>query len=107
MATEVSHIATGGWARDAQWYFSHIPAAGASHAKLPSLTFSTPHVSAPLFPLFSTNTMPPLAAGVSREYLLHHRVCPRILAADGSLVVATAPDAILPTALDDLAIAYR
>ncbi|MGH7646490.1 MAG: GspE/PulE family protein [Gemmatimonadaceae bacterium] len=48
-----------------------------------------------------------LANGVSREYLLYHRVCPRIIGADGTLVVATAPDAMLPDALDDLAVAYR
>lgn len=48
-----------------------------------------------------------LASGVSREYLLYHRVCPQLIAGDGSLVVATAPDAIVPDALDDLAVAYR
>jgi general secretion pathway protein E len=48
-----------------------------------------------------------LASGVSREYLLYHRVCPQLITAEGSLVVATAPDAIVPDALDDLAIAYR
>jgi len=48
-----------------------------------------------------------LADGLSREYLLHHRVCPTALSADGArLVVATAPDALLD-ALDDLAVAYR
>lgn len=46
-----------------------------------------------------------LAPGVSREYLLQHRVCPRGLAADGRLIVAAATDT--PTeALDDLALAY-
>src|SRR6185437_7892298 len=48
-----------------------------------------------------------LANGVSREYLLYHRVCPRSITDDGALVVATAPDALVPEALDDLAIAYR
>jgi len=47
-----------------------------------------------------------LADGVSREYLLHHRVCPKSFADDGRLVVATAPNAIRD-ALDDLSIAYR
>ena len=47
----------------------------------------------------------PLCESVSREYLLHHRVCPRSLTEDGSLVVAVAPDALLPEALDDLSIA--
>lgn len=49
----------------------------------------------------------PLAAGVSREYLLHHRVCPIAFADDDILMVATAPDALLPEALDDLGVAYR
>jgi general secretion pathway protein E len=48
----------------------------------------------------------PLATGVSREYLLHHRVYPRAFDDHGSLVVAVAPDALLPEALDDLSIAY-
>jgi general secretion pathway protein E len=47
-----------------------------------------------------------LADGLSRDYLLHHRVCPRTIAADGTLVVAVAPEAILD-ALDDLSLAYR
>ena len=47
-----------------------------------------------------------LAASVSREYLVHHRVCPRSLLADGTLVVSVAPDALLPEALDELSIAY-
>ena len=54
-----------------------------------------------------TENVVELANGVSREYLLYHRVCPRAIAADGTLVVATAPDAMVPEALDDLAIAYR
>jgi len=48
-----------------------------------------------------------LADCVSREYLIYHGVCPRMFAADGSLVVAVAPDAVLPDALDDLALTYR
>ena len=35
-----------------------------------------------------------LASGLSRDYLLHHRVCPHRIADDGTLVVATAPDAL-------------
>jgi general secretion pathway protein E len=56
---------------------------------------------------WSPTTSVPLAAGVSREYLLHHRVCPISLSSDGALVVAAAPDALVPEALDDLALAYR
>jgi len=48
-----------------------------------------------------------LAGGVSREYLLHHRVCPTEITDDGALVVAVAPDALVPEALDDLGLAYR
>src|SRR5215211_7103398 len=48
-----------------------------------------------------------LADGLSREYLLHHRVCPRGFAEDGAtLVLATAPDALLDDAVDDVALAY-
>jgi type II secretory ATPase GspE/PulE/Tfp pilus assembly ATPase PilB-like protein len=46
-----------------------------------------------------------LADGLSREYLLHHRLCPRAWAPDGNLVVAAAPDALLD-GLDDIAFAY-
>lgn len=48
-----------------------------------------------------------LEGGVSRDYLLHHRVCPTVITDDGSLIVAVAPDALIPEALDDLGIAYR
>jgi general secretion pathway protein E len=47
-----------------------------------------------------------LAGGVSREYLVHHRVCPRRIAPDGTLIVAAAPSALLEDAVDDLAFAY-
>ena len=47
-----------------------------------------------------------LADGVSREYLLHHGVCPLRLDGNESLVVAAAPNAFLEDALDDLSIAY-
>jgi general secretion pathway protein E len=48
-----------------------------------------------------------LADGLSREYLLHHRVCPLRLEEDGRVVVAAAPDALLDDALDDISVAYR
>ena len=47
----------------------------------------------------------PLADGLSREFLFHHRVCPHRLGEGGSLVVAAAPDARLD-ALDEIAFAY-
>ncbi|HYW09775.1 MAG TPA: GspE/PulE family protein [Longimicrobium sp.] len=47
----------------------------------------------------------PLAEGLSREFLLHHRVCPRRTAEGGELVVAVAPDARLD-ALEEIAFAY-
>jgi general secretion pathway protein E len=54
-----------------------------------------------------TGNVVTLADGVSRDYLLHHRVCPMTLSENGALMVATAPDALVPEALDDLALAYR
>ena len=47
-----------------------------------------------------------LAEGLSREYLLHHRLCPKAFAPDGTLIVAAAPDAFLD-ALDDIRFVYR
>ena len=46
-----------------------------------------------------------LAEGLSREYLLHHRLCPRARTADGTLLVAAAPDAFMD-GLDDIAFVY-
>lgn len=47
-----------------------------------------------------------LPSGLSREFLLHHRVCPKQLGSDGTVIVALAPDG-RPEALDDIAFAYR
>jgi len=47
-----------------------------------------------------------LADGLTREYLLHHRVCPIGETPDGVLRVAAAEDALLDDALADLASAY-
>jgi general secretion pathway protein E len=48
-----------------------------------------------------------LAEALSREYLLHHRVCPKAFTTDGSAVVlAAAPDALIEAALDDVSFAY-
>ena len=47
-----------------------------------------------------------LAEGLSREFLLHHRICPKERRDDGSIVVAVAPDAARD-ALDDVAFVYR
>ncbi|HEV7586808.1 MAG TPA: GspE/PulE family protein [Longimicrobium sp.] len=46
-----------------------------------------------------------LAEGLTREFLMHHGVCPRRRSPDGTLVVAAAPGALLD-ALDELAFAY-
>ena len=54
---------------------------------------------------FTPKTVP-LADGLSREFLLHHRVCPKAQRDDGVLLVATGPEAQLD-ALDDIAYAYR
>jgi general secretion pathway protein E len=53
-----------------------------------------------------SNETPSLVAGVTREYLLHHKVCPRAFDASGALVVATAPDAHRE-AIGELAAAYK
>jgi len=51
--------------------------------------------------------LPPLdlAPGLTREYLLHHRLCPRALDADGTLLVSAGPEALLD-GLDDIAYVY-
>src|SRR4051812_7033731 len=46
-----------------------------------------------------------LAQGVSREFLLHHGVCPKALTPDGQLIVLTAPSAQVD-ALKELAFVY-
>jgi general secretion pathway protein E len=55
---------------------------------------------------FSSNETPSLATGLTREYLLHHKVCPKSIDASGALVVATAPNA-LREAIGELATAYK
>src|SRR5206468_9494516 len=47
-----------------------------------------------------------LAEGLSREFLLHHRLCPKERRDDGTIVVAIAPD-VARNALDDIAFVYR
>ena len=47
-----------------------------------------------------------LADSISREYLVHHRVCPKAFAADGTIIVAISANAHLD-AIDDIAFAYR
>src|SRR5262245_9897895 len=47
-----------------------------------------------------------LAGGLTRDHLLHHRVCPKGFADDGSLVIAVTDGSILAGA-DDVAFAYR
>jgi general secretion pathway protein E len=47
-----------------------------------------------------------LADGLTRDYLLHHRVCPTGYADGGAVRVSAAPDALLDDALDDLRFVY-
>jgi general secretion pathway protein E len=47
-----------------------------------------------------------LALGVTREYLVHHKVCPKAIDPSGALVVAAAPNA-LREAIGELAGAYK
>lgn len=61
---------------------------------------SAPEGMASLTPIRS------LAEGLSRDYLLHHKLCPIGEQADGSIVVAMAPGAIRD-GLTDIAFAYR
>jgi type II secretory ATPase GspE/PulE/Tfp pilus assembly ATPase PilB-like protein len=46
-----------------------------------------------------------LAPALIRDYLIHHRVCPKSFADDGSVVVAVASDSLL-SAIDDISFAY-
>jgi len=46
-----------------------------------------------------------LAPALTRDYLIHHRVCPKSFADDGSVVVAVATDSLL-SATDDISFAY-
>ncbi|HEY4216574.1 MAG TPA: GspE/PulE family protein [Gemmatimonadaceae bacterium] len=48
----------------------------------------------------------PLASGLSRDFLLHHRVCPKEMFGDGQLIVAATNDAIL-SGVDDIGFAYQ
>jgi general secretion pathway protein E len=47
-----------------------------------------------------------LADGLTRDYLLHHRVCPIGFADSGAVRVSAAPEALLDDALDDLRLVY-
>lgn len=49
----------------------------------------------------------PLAQGLTRSYLQHHRLCPRAFAGDSMLLVAAAPGALRESALDDLRTIYK
>ena len=54
----------------------------------------------------STTARLALAEGLTREFLIHHHLCPKERRDDGTVVVAVAPNALLG-ALDDLSLAYR
>jgi general secretion pathway protein E len=47
-----------------------------------------------------------LADGLTRDYLLHHRLCPIGYSDSGAVRVAAAPDALLEDAVDDLRLVY-
>ena len=47
-----------------------------------------------------------LAAGLTRDYLLHHQLCPKRINDDGTLVIAVTGNSLLSGA-DDIAFAYR
>lgn len=55
-----------------------------------------------------TDTQQPVSAladGVTREYLLHHRVCPDVIETSGAMVIAASPSAYLE-AIPELGVAY-
>lgn len=47
-----------------------------------------------------------LAPGLTRDYLLHHRLCPKAVDTDGTLVIAATADALVGGA-DDISYAYQ
>ncbi len=49
---------------------------------------------------------PTLPVGVTRDYLLHHRLCPSAVASGGRLVLAVAPG-VRPAAISDLACTFQ
>jgi general secretion pathway protein E len=48
-----------------------------------------------------------MAAGMTREYLSHHRVCPLAVTANGELLLGAAPTALLADAIDDVEVVYK
>ncbi|HXT18861.1 MAG TPA: GspE/PulE family protein [Gemmatimonadaceae bacterium] len=56
--------------------------------------------------LIQTTNALMLAGGLSREYLLHHKVCPKAIGDDGALIVAAAEHALRGSA-SDLAYVYQ
>jgi general secretion pathway protein E len=47
-----------------------------------------------------------ISSALSREYLLHHRLCPRDFPREGYVRVTVAPDALLEDVLDDFRLLY-
>ncbi|MEP6731177.1 MAG: hypothetical protein ABJE10_11090, partial [bacterium] len=48
----------------------------------------------------------PLAAGLTREFLIYHRLCPTAIDGDGCLIVAAGAEPLLD-GIEDIAFAYR
>ena len=67
---------------------------------------AVPATTAPEWPDVSGAAPLALAREVTRDYLVHHRLCPKALDSDGTLVVAGTRDAFLD-GIDDLSYAYR
>jgi general secretion pathway protein E len=55
---------------------------------------------------FTTDRPIQLAAGLSRDFLLHHRVCPKQMISDDLIVVAATEDAVA-SGVDDIGFVYR
>ncbi len=54
----------------------------------------------------TSSTVVTLAGGITRDFLLHHRLCPKARLDGGGVLVATGPG-VLADALDEIAVAYR
>src|SRR5512135_1674715 len=78
----------------------------ARHLAPVQIESAVPTTTAPEWPDVSGAAPLALAREVTRDYLVHHRLCPKVLDSDGTLVIAGTSDACLD-GVDDLGYAYR
>ena len=74
-------------------------------APLTACETAAPATPSPGMAPLGTNERLPLPHRVSREFLVHHRICPTKMLSDGAVEVAVAEQSLLG-ALDDLSLAY-